>query len=387
MLFRWQKMARWLPNEASMQYPFRIPVDVFLGPGCLSGLPDYLAKKGHARILVISDPSVSQTGWFTSVAQQLPPHDLIVDVEPNPRVATVDRIAAHAKSSGVEVVLGIGGGSVIDAGKAVAMLLANDGSIMDFVGKNRFMNPARPFIAVPTTCGTGSEVTWVSVLSEPESGTKWSVKGDKMFPLAAFVDADVLATLPPSLIASTGMDAMTHAIEAFIARQANPASDALALQAIRLLVQFLGPCVRQPERPEYRARVMHASTLAGMAFGNADVGAVHCLSEGIGGMLDHPHGLLNTLLLVPVLRYQLPDIRERLKEISAFLGAPMPETLLERLDAMIGGFPLGTWHDLGISPDHFGDIARRAEDNGSNASNRRDMRAVDYHRILENLAR
>lgn len=369
-----------------MQQPFRIPVDVFLGPGSLSGLTGYLSNKGFERILVITDPGVAGTEWFKKLIDTLPPHNLVAGVEPNPRVGTVDSMAEDARSGGIDAVLAIGGGSVLDAGKAVAMLLANEGSVMDYVGKNRFEYPSLPFIAVPTTCGTGSEVTWVSVLSEPETGTKWSVKGDGMFPTAAFVDADVLATLPPSLIASTGMDAMTHAIEAYIAKQANPASDALALQAIRLLVQYLGPCVRQPERPEYRARVMHASTVAGMAFGNADVGAVHCLSEGVGGMLDHPHGLLNTLLLVPVLRYQLPDIRDRLKEISAFLGAPMPETLLERLESMIRGFPLGGWQDLAISPDVFGEIARRAEENGSNASNRKEMKALDYHRILESMA-
>lgn len=369
-----------------MQHPFRIPVDVFMGPGSMAGLPDYLAGIGERRLLLVTDKGVGGTDWFGRLRQSLPDHDLDDSIEANPRVGTVNRLAAAARSRDVDAVLAVGGGSVLDAGKAIAMLLANDGDILDYVGKNLFANPSVPFIAVPTTCGTGSEVTWVSVLSEPATGTKWSIKGDGMFPTAAFVDSDVLASLPPPLIAATGMDAMTHAIEAYLARQANPASDALALQAIRLLVQYLGPCVRQPERSEYRARVMHASTIAGMAFGNADVGAVHCLSEGVGGMLDHPHGLLNTLLLVPVLRYQLKEIRGRLKEVSAFLGAPMPETLLERLESMIQGFPLGSWQDLAISPDLFGEIAQRAESNGSNTSNRKQMRALDYHRILEDMA-
>ncbi len=366
--------------------PFRIPVEVRMRPGVLSDLAAYLNGLPDDGLLLVTDAGVAGTSWFKALRSHLPEHTIEVDIEPNPRIGTVDRIANEARSRGDQVVLAIGGGSVLDAGKAVAMLLANNGSCKDYVGKNQFPNAAAPFIAVPTTCGTGSEVTWVSVLSEPDTGTKWSVKGDGMFPTAAFVDADVIETLPAPLIAATGMDAMTHAIEAYIARQANPASDALALQAIRLLVQYLGPCVRQPERSEYRMRVMHASTLAGMAFGNADVGAVHCLSEGVGGMLDHPHGLLNTLLLVPVLRYQMPDIRDRLKEISAFLGAPMPETFLERLETMIKGFPIGSWADLEISPDLFGEIAARAESNGSNPSNRKDMKAVDYHRILAGLA-
>jgi len=369
-----------------MMSPFRIPVDVHMAPGVLAELPTWLQARDIHRLLLVTDAGVARTEWFRRLRADLPEHLLADDIEANPRTGTVDRLAAEAGTKGIEAVVAVGGGSALDAGKAIAMLLTNGGSCLDYVGKNRFSEPSAPFIAVPTTCGTGSEVTWVSVLSEPETQTKWSIKGDGMFPSAAFVDADVIATLPPRLIAATGMDAMTHAIEAYLAKGANPASDALALQAIRLLVQYLGPCVRNPERSEYRARVMHASTLAGMAFGNADVGAVHCLSEGIGGMLDHPHGLLNTLLLVPVLRYQMPEIRDRLKEISSFLGAPMPETLLERLSAMIAGFPLGSWADLQISPDDFAAIAERAESNGSNGSNRKEMRALDYHRILEGMA-
>lgn len=364
---------------------FRIPVNVRMQPGCLAELPDYLTTKHAGPLLLVTDAGVSGTDWFQDLRSSLSPTLFENAVEPNPRTTTVDAMAARARDAGIEVVLGVGGGSVLDAAKAVAMLLRNEGPVASFAGKNRFPNPSAPFIAVPTTCGTGSEVTWVSVLTDPAAREKISVKGDGMFPTAAFVDADVIASLPPTLIAATGMDALTHAMEAFLARGANPASDALALQAIRALLQHLGPCVREPSRPESRARVMHASTIAGMAFGNADVGAVHCLSEGIGGLLDHPHGLLNTLLLIPVLRYQMPDIRDRMRDVSGFLGAPMPETLLEKLESMIQGFPLGSWADLQVSPDLFGDIARRAEANGSNPSNRRNMTARDYHVILESL--
>lgn len=364
---------------------FRLPVHVRMQPGCLDELPGYLAERHAGPVMVVTDAGVAATDWFATFRGHLTPALLEDGVEANPRTTTVDAMAEKARQAGISVVVGIGGGSVLDAAKAVAMLLRNEGPVAAFEGKNRFPHGSAPFIAVPTSCGTGSEVTWVSVLTDPVAKTKISVKGDGMFPTAAFVDADVIASLPPRLIAATGMDALTHAVEAYLARGANPASDALALQAIRMLMQHLGPCVRDPSRPESRARVMHASTLAGMAFGNADVGAVHCLSEGIGGLLDHPHGLLNTLLLVPVLRYQMPEIRDRLREISGFLDIPMPETLLERLEGMIQGFPLGSWSDLGVSPDQFGDIARRAEANGSNPSNRRTMTARDYHVILASL--
>lgn len=355
-------------------------------PGCVGELPSYLEARFPGKMLVVTDQGVRRTEWFTELESGLPDGARIVDgIEVNPKADTIDRLASEGRQADIEVVVGVGGGSVLDAAKAIAMLLTNDGSIAQYEGRNRFSNPSAPFIAVPTTCGTGSEVTWVSVVSVPSTGSKISVKGDGMFPKAAFVDADVLATLPTPLIASTGMDAMTHAIEAFISRVNNPASDALALQAIRLLIQHLGPCVREPNLGDHRAHVMHASTIAGMSFGNADVGAVHCLSEGIGGLLDHPHGLLNTLLLVPVLRYQFTEIRDRLKIISTFLGAPRPEALLDRLDHMISGFPIGSWADLAIPTDAFGDIASSAAANGSNSANRRTMQAIDYFRILESL--
>jgi len=369
---------------------FRIPTRIRLAPGCLNELPAWLDQYDGPGMLV-TDGGVRALPWFASLESSLTSARdagirIVDDIEANPRAGTIDRHASEGRAEGLKWVVAVGGGSALDAGKAISMLLTNEGSITDFEGKNQFDWPAAPFVAAPTTCGTGSEVTWVSVVSVPEKRTKISIKGDGMFPAAAFVDANVLATLPGPLIASTGMDAMTHAIEAFIAKGANPASDALAMQAVRMLIRHLGPCIRSPERSDHRAHVMHASTLAGMSFGNADVGAVHCLSEAIGGVFDHPHGLLNTLLLTPVLRYQFVDIRDRLRHLSAFLGAPRPETLLERLETMITEFPLGSWSDLAIPEDAFSEIAHLAEANGSNASNRKDMKAVDYHRILASLA-
>ena len=357
-----------------------------MAPGCLEDLPAYLRSKKAQNILLVSDEGVSGTDWFGRLRMKIEGQVTVYSRIPaNPPSTEIDQLSAESRTKGYDTVLAIGGGSVLDAGKAVAMLLKNEGSIVDFEGKDKFSNGSIPFVAVPTTCGTGSEVTWVAVVTVPEIGSKISIKGDGMFPMAAFVDADVLISLPPHLIASTGMDAVTHALEALVSRLANPASDALALESMRLLIRHLGPCVRNPERREHRKSVMHASTIAGMAFGNADVGAVHCLSESIGGLLNHPHGLLNTLLLVPVLRFQLDHIRDRLRMISAFLGAPRPESLLDRLETMVAGFPLKRWADLEINPDQFEQIALMAEANGSNPSNIKELRASDYLSILRAL--
>ena len=189
----------------------------------------------------------------------LPDGARIVDgIEVNPKADTIDRLASEGRQADIEVVVGVGGGQCIGCGEGhshVAYERWQYCSIRRSEPGSAILSA--PFIAVPTTCGTGSEVTWVSVVSVPSTGSKISVKGRTgCFRKRRFVDADVLATLPTPLIASTGMDAMTHAIEAFISRVNNPASDALALQAIRLLIQHLGPCVREPNLGDHRAHVI-----------------------------------------------------------------------------------------------------------------------------------
>lgn len=341
----------------------------------------------------MTDRGIEQASWFASLLQLCGKYELVNSIEPNPKFENIDQIAASARKKGFDCVIGIGGGSVLDAAKAISMLLSNPGSICDYEGKNRFSNPAVPFIAIPTTCGTGSEVTWVSVISVPNQGRKISVKGDHMFPRFALVDAELLASLPSHLVASTGMDAMTHAIEAVVGRPANPASNALALQAIRTIKTYLPFAARAedssenpgaPTRNQALEHVMTASTLAGLAFGNADVGAVHCLSESIGGVLDLPHGLLNTLLLVPVLRYQQSAIQEQLGLISNALETDQAH-LFSELDRLIAKLPLPSWNELNIPPHTFEDLAQKSESNGSNPSNRFEMKAHDYLTILQSL--
>ncbi|MBT7401352.1 MAG: iron-containing alcohol dehydrogenase [Bacteroidetes Order II. Incertae sedis bacterium] len=360
---------------------FRLPTRVDFEPGCASRIPELIRQMGSVRPLVITDPGVRSTDWFEPLISTCSSCRIEDQVSPNPKAEEVDTIAEVARSRGVDLVVGIGGGSVLDAAKAVAMLLQNPGHINDYEGKDQFRNGSAPFIAVPTTCGTGSEVTWVSVISTPKEGRKISIKGDAMFPRFALSDANLIRTLPPHLIAATGMDAMTHALESLIVRGANPVSDALATRAIFLLMGSLTSCASDPSHAAARGNVMLASTLAGMAFGNADVGAVHCLSESIGGLLDLPHGLLNTLLLSPVLTYQKDAIGPLL---SSKLNLPF-DNLIERLKQLISALPLPDWTSLNISPIHFYQLAAGAEDNGSNSSNRMALTSSDYRTMLESM--
>ena len=362
--------------------PFRVPTRTVIRRGSLGELAGIAEQFAPGTALVVTDPGLSETPYPRRVCAQLEEAGLrpwvMADVSPNPRVAEVDEMAWSARRELPQVVVAVGGGSVIDAAKGVALLLTNQGSCRDYVGRNRAPRASAPLIAIPTTCGTGSEVTWVSVLSDQEQRTKISLKGDGMFPAWALVDSELIESLPADLIAATGLDAATHAIEAFIGKASNPASDQLAVSALRLIVGNLGGAVNGDA--DAQDAVMRGSTLAGMSFGNADVGAVHCLSEAIGGRHDLPHGLLNAVLLAPVLRHHGEAAELRLEELGALSGVGEVAFRVERLGAAVG---IPAFRALGVPHDDFEAIAQEAERNGSNQSNPRPMAAADYRAILD----
>ena len=379
--------------------PFRLPTRIHFGPGILQDLGPILDTYGHQRILLVTDPGLNATRWpryITSMLHNKLYEVTVVDtIEPNPRYTTVDHIAHQARHEDIELVIALGGGSVLDAGKAIAMLLNNEGSILKYEGKNTFYNGSAPFIAIPTTCGTGSEVTWVSVISNPDEQRKLSIKGDAMFPNEAIVDPDVLTTLPAPLIAYTGMDAYTHAIEAYTCNCGNPFSDALAEKAIGLLDRYLVRAFLNIEDKEARTEVMRAATLAGMAFGNADVAAVHCLSESIGGLYDTPHGLTNAILLAPVFTSHLPAIKHKLSTLYHFLhpgkaanldSDQASSALLESIQLLTSQLDIPPFTSLSIPESEFTRMASMAVTNNSNRSSPRPMHAQDYLAILHTIS-
>ncbi|MEM1451079.1 MAG: iron-containing alcohol dehydrogenase [Planctomycetota bacterium] len=376
---------------------FRVPTATSIAAGCSLQAADVLLARGIGRVLVVTDPGVHGTGAFESFAKGLAASSLEVavddGVESNPRVATAQRLGERAREERFDGIVGIGGGSVLDAAKAGAMLATNPGSASGFIGRNLFPEAPLPFFALPTTCGTGSEVTWVSVLSDPEREVKVSIKGDGMFPDAALVDPDLLAELPTHLIASTGLDALTHAIEAVTVSCRNPVSDALGTAAIALLVEWLPRAVQDRESTAL-FQVARASTLAGMAFGNSDVGGVHCLSESIGGMHDLPHGLLNAALLVPVFESHGDSVVEPLAAVQRVLDpsqdAPAADLAARLLDtlrdlAQVIGIP--RFSELEVPEADYDRLAELAVQNGSNDSNPRPMSAADYRAILDSAGR
>lgn len=373
-----------------------MPTEIHLRPGAIGALRTIARQLGAANALLVTDPGVVATGLADRarclVADRHVRVHLFDRIEPNPRHTTIDSLARVARDQGNDLVVGLGGGSVLDAAKAAAIFARNPvDTCADKSGRIEFAQPALPFVAIPTTCGTGSEVTWVSVITDETRRTKFSVKGPAMFPMAALVDADLLKTLPQRLVAYTGLDALTHAIEATTCRAANAVSDALAEKAITLLFAFLERAVADiAGDDEAREAVMRASTLAGMAFGNADVAGVHCISESLGGMYDVPHGLANAMFLAPLMRFHAEATQPQLARIArvALPDAPAADAaaaaigVIEHVEKLVARLEVPSFTSLDVPETDFDEIARAAEHNGSNGSNPRPMTAADYRALL-----
>jgi alcohol dehydrogenase len=368
---------------------FRIPTHVRLAAGCAASLPDTALELGATRVLFVTDGGLADGPMVKSAVANLQSAGLEClvygDVEANPRTTTAERIAGLAQPG--DVVVGFGGGSVMDAAKAAAMLATNEGDVSEWLGKKVFPVDPLPFIAVPTTCGTGSEVTWVSVLTDEARNVKISIKGTQLFPNVALVDPDLLRGLPPHLIASTGLDAMTHALEATTGCVRNPISDAMAEKSLALSFQFLLRAVRDPKGDAAALDgVMRASCLAGLAFGNTDVAGVHCLSESLGGLYDVPHGLANALLLAPVMRAHGESVALRLQELAQLMDLGQDAAgFMSALEGLVGELGLPGNSALGIVPGEERRIAELSVANGSNSSNPRTMGVDEYLQIIASL--
>lgn len=380
-----------IASRAENAMTFRVPTKTVVEPGCFDRLPEVAREltsgRGGGRALLVTDRGLAATPWpeVAEAALRGAGFDVLLEdgIETNPRHETIDAVAARAREAEVSLVVGLGGGSVLDAAKAAAILVPNGGSIVDYEGRDRFSRPSLPFVAIPTTCGTGSEVTWVSVVTHAERRAKLSVKGEGMFPAWALVDADLVATLPGRLVAWTGMDALTHALEAYVSRRANPVSDALAEKAVELCFAYLRRAAAAPAGDaEARQAMMLASTLAGMAFGSSDVGAVHCLSETLGGLYDVPHGLANAVLLGPVLRYSLEAAGPKLEGLAAARGPEGADRVVVEVEALVRDLSIPSFAALGVPRADFPEIARRAVANGSNPSHPRPMTEESYLEVL-----
>ncbi len=373
---------------------FLAPSRIFVGAGCRHELPRLLAADGCRNPLVVVDPrlgdaaplrevlaGLTAAGTATSVCDEVPGE---------PSVEMAEAIAALLRTGGHDAVIAIGGGSVIDAAKGAALGATNPGRIVDFEGVDRFERQPLPVYALPTTAGTGSEVTRVTVLGASHPIRKISIKSARLVPTAALVDPDFLKSVPPRVAAAAATDALTHALEAYLRPASSPLSRALGIRAAVQILRVMSHGQGFMDAA-HLSDLATGSMLAGLAFGNSDVGPVHCLAESIGAVYKAPHGAANAVFLGPVLRHYGRSVDAALAEVArtawpSRLGAEndaaATDVLVGAICEFVAGAGIGTMLELCGGTIDIDRIAALAQSNNSNASGPVPMAAADYAGII-----
>ncbi|MDW7673667.1 MAG: iron-containing alcohol dehydrogenase [Bacillota bacterium] len=297
---------------------------ISLGLGTIAKLPEHVKKLGGTKVIIISDPVLEDIGLLKKVSgifdEANISYETYLGVEPEPRLDLVEGCVNYIINNNCDLVVGLGGGSAMDIAKSASVLATNNGPIDKYFGVNCIPAKGLPMIMIPTTAGTGSEVTAIAILSDEKEELKKGIVSEYLLPDVAIIDPELMATMPPSITAATGMDALTHAVEAYISLNGNFITDALAKEAIALIGGNLRTAVMNGNNLIARENMAVGSLLAGMAFANAGVGAVHALAYPLGGKFKISHGIANSMLLPYVMEYNSLSCLEKFKIIAELLG-------------------------------------------------------------------
>lgn len=349
------------------------PTRILFGVNTVKKLGDLIAELGGHRVFLVADPGLKQAGIIKEVSSLLDkakiPHTLYDKVTPEPGLKLADQAAKLAKSNKADCVVGLGGGSALDIAKAVGILLTNGGKAEDYLGLGNIKLPGVPKIMIPTTAGTGAEVTFTAVFINEKTNSKGGMNGDPLYPDAAILDPALTLSLPPHVTAATGIDAFTHALEAFVSTQAHVISDMYALEAISLICNNLGTAYANGSNLEARSAMLMGSLLGGKALATAGVGLVHAMAYPLGGMFNTAHGLANAVLLPYVVEYNIIGSPEKFATVAQVMGyeteglalreaAQLAVEAIHQLNADVG-IP-NSLADLNIPADKIPEMAQIA---------------------------
>ncbi len=379
----------------NMTFQFRLPTNILFGNGIASALPDEIRAMKKHRIMIITDQGLIKAGIIDQILAFFSPEErnavcIFDEVEPNPRDTTVEKAVTLGREMDAQVLVAIGGGSSMDVAKAASVLLVSGGKVQDYEGLDRIKEEPLPLIAIPTTVGTGSEVTFWSVITDTRRHFKMSLGSHLIAPRIALVDPDLVASLPPAMVASTGMDALTHAIEGYTCLLAEPITDACGIYAISLISQNIRDAVYTDSK-EARSNMLLGSLIAGICFGNSDIAGVHCMAEALGGLYDTPHGLANAVMLPYVMEYNYVSNMEKFAQIAQAMGEKT-----DGLSVRDGAFQsvaavrklnqdleIPTLAELGAREEDLDELAQRSLANVSVNSNPRKTEKQDFLRIFK----
>ena len=377
-------------------FSFELPTKIEYGIGVVERLAEISKALNAKSLLVVTDKGVRNSGLLERISNLLDAgklaYKIFDNVEPNPKDYNVQEGAEMARQLNPDCLVTVGGGSPIDCAKAIAVVALQGGAARDYEGPDKIGANLLPLIAIPTTAGTGSEVTFSSVITDSQEKYKFSIKDPKIAPKVALVDPAMTLTMPPDLTAATGMDALTHAIEGFTARAAEPIADSAALYAIELITAYLKTAVSDGNNLEARAGMLLGSVLAGIAFSHSDVGAVHCVAEALGGKYDAAHGVCNAVVLPAVMEYNLDYCKDRYARIANAMGLSYDNVeegarqAVKAVQQLAADVHLPEFGSLGVQDRDFEELALNSYKNGSNIDNPRPMAEKDYMSLFKMLS-
>lgn len=372
---------------------FFIPSVNLMGKGAVVDAADNIKAQGFKKPLIVTDKvlvEVGLVGKVTKLLEERGIESVIYDgTQPNPTMKNVNDGLEMLKEHGCDAVITVGGGSPHDAGKGVALLATNGGDIRNYEGVNQSEKPQLPLIAINTTAGTASEMTRFTIITNEETHVKMAIVDKHVTPLVSVNDPDLMMDMPAFLTAATGMDALTHAVEAYVSVAATPVTDANALHAIALVQKHLRKAVEDGKDEEAREQMAYAQFMAGCAFNNASLGYVHAMAHQLGGLLDLPHGLCNAVLLPHVQAYNTQVSAERLRDVAKAMGVDVADmTPQEGAEAAIGAIvalskDVGTFktlEELGVKDEH---IAVMAENTLKDACGFTNPKQATHEEICE----
>jgi alcohol dehydrogenase len=318
------KPIRGIAMIQTQSFSVNQPTSIHFGVESIKKLGDVIKQVNGSRVFLVADPGLKKAGIIKQVTSALNrkkiPYTLYDNVVPEPGLKLADQGLKLAKKSKADCVIGVGGGSALDIAKAVSILLTNGGKAEDYLGLDKIAKPGAPKIMIPTTAGTGAEVTFTAVFINEKTNSKGGMNGDPLYPDAAILDPALTLSLPPHITAATGIDAFTHALEAFVSTQAHAISDMYAIEAMSLISNNLATAYANGNDIEARSAMLMGSLLGGKALATAGVGLVHAMAYPLGGMFNTAHGLANAVLLPYVVEYNIIGNPEKFAVIAQIMG-------------------------------------------------------------------
>jgi alcohol dehydrogenase len=377
-------------------FSFELPTKIEYGVGASGKLAATLKNLAASRVLLVTDPGIGDCGLFARIYDQLEQDRIVYEtfdtVEANPKDYNVQEGAEKANVFQADCLVAVGGGSPIDCAKAIGIVAVHGGAVGDYQGKGKITKDTIPLIAIPTTAGSGSEVTFSAVITDSRTKFKFSINDTKIAPRVALADPEMTITMPAKLTAATGMDALTHAIEGYSAKVSEPLAEATALYAIELIVTHLKKAVFNGQNLEARAGMLLGSILSAIAFSHSDVGSVHCIAEALGGKYDTPHGVCNAVVLPAVMEYNMSCCLEKYARVATAMGITYDnvETGAQKAVAAVKNLAVAVklpdFSSFRVKEKDFEELAHNSVINGSNPNNPRPMTELDYLNLFKKLS-